>query len=388
MAQSINSALFPLSPHLLFSAIIPGQCFSVEERPLIKLVQPASFDPRELTCVPYDLETDAITFTDMEPDDFSHLWITLSASKAENLFVTEPHHKLGNTYLKARTFIDKIRRQRTSEQLAFPGGADVQTVACLLTWLKTKQDKSIVFRIIAPCPTLAALIEADPKLVADKVKRIVSWGGLTQADTPDGGQAYYTSFNLTKNLNASRCLFHFAETYRIPFYILGGKRLKLERKINFDFPLKLRQIPTEATQQIIEETTAWNHRSLDGKKRRIEKLEKTAAELGYGPQDIYNSMTPSDPLVAMFDFAFPCLEIQSTKISNIQITDEPRYEKNEKTGEWEPKDHRKVLFRENDPDSFSQIFSVDGFSFRGWNTTNTSEILLNHLLNISWHNQL
>jgi hypothetical protein len=226
-----------------------------------------------------------------------------------------------------------------------------------------------------------------PELLARKTKRISNYGGFTYRDCEygkfEGQKIYYTTFNVSQNIEATQALFDFSEAHRVPLYIFAGDNLRFPNSIYFDIPQKYNSIPLSAAEYIAQEIQTWSKFHLD--KGNLKKWSEEVEAVGYRKEDVYLQMTPADAIVGVFDLSFDQLEVASRGFSHIQITDEPRYEK--KGDGYAAKYHRAVLLEEN-PDS--TIRYVDGFHLKNTElkTSQTFEILVNHLINIRWHEQL
>jgi len=355
----------------LIESIQNGGAFTTGERPLRTIADPSLFTEEELSLIPYDFSSPRWVFEDGEPDDFTNI---LLMPKDRTLFIAEDHHKRGKVLERTKLLLEKMGG---NQEAVLEGN-----VPFLIERLKQLPDHSLILQVIAPSPTLAEIMKREPELLAQKVKRMVSYGGFVYRDCEygrlQGEKIYYTSFNLIENQEATTTLFHFAEQHQVPFYILGGDNLKLPKTINFDLPYKIKNLGTPAAQYIESEIEIWNRIALKG--WLLEDYHNVAAEHGFLSVDLYkNTMTPADVIAAVLDLSFDNLEIHSRGISHFQITDEPRYEKQGEA--YLPTKHRALSF-DFDPDS--TIRYVDGFFLADTHltTSETFQVLLNHLLNI------
>jgi len=339
---------------------VKGACFNVSDRPLLDNVTPAQFSNEELLLDYYDLDSPSLTLEDGEPDDF--LAILIGSLEKQAQLIAESHGKREEVYERTLDLLKQIPRSRGFTTELLKGDATSETMKYLIRSLGYLDDHSLTISVLAPSPTLAALIDEVPNLLASKIKKIVSLGGFAHRDCETGElkgtKVYYTTHNLSANLDAGQKMFTFAEQHKVPLYIISTDNLRLPRTINTDIVEKLESMDTDATHNILKECKAWNAVSSKG------KTEK-------------ESMTPADPIAKVFALAFDSLEIKSRGISSIKITKEPRYE------EGKPAKHRAVSLQFDDQ---STIRYVDGFSLRdsGFNTTKTFQVLLNHLLNKFW----
>ena len=280
-----------------FTHPVKGACFNESDRPLLEKVTPAQFSDAELQRIKYDFESPRLVFTDGEPDDFLALIIELLSQKAQ--VVAEPHGKREGVYERTHRLIENLHHCKTQLQ---KGNAAPDTIRYLLDSLQHIDDHSLLIQVIAPSPTLAALIQAAPELLAKKTKRIVTLGGFAfrqcEMGKLQGQKVYYTTHNLSANIESGQSLFSFSEKYKVPLYILSTDNLRLSRDINFDVVQKLESLGTDAAEYILDECAEWN-------KATSKKTEKIAKEVGKKPEQ--QSMTPADAIAAVFGLAFDSL---------------------------------------------------------------------------------
>lgn len=356
-------------------------CLIFGDRPLKQPADPSQFTEDDLHAISYDFESPRWVFEDGEPDDFAAIFLL---PRGKSLFIAEPHRIRGEVLHRSKILMEKLGE---NEDVVLRGGAVESEIDRLIQHLESLPDHSLSIQIIAPSPTLAAVIERNPELLARKVNKLFAYGGFAYRDCEEGqfkGQeVYYTTFNLSSNANAGQTLFDFSEKFQVPLYVFASDNLRLPLAPYYDLSYKLNTIQTPSAQYISQEIETWNRVHPNGGGGNAEMRQREAEALGYRKEDAVRfQMTPADAIAVVVDLAFHQLEVVSRGFSNIQITDEPRYKEN-----GEAMYHRAVTLEEN-PDS--PIRYVDGFYLKDTNlgTSETFEVLLNHLNNIRWHEQL
>lgn len=389
IAIGSGSGIYTLNPQsqpLPQKNVISTSCFnfqfSLDSTPFTTPVTPSQFPPEELNQLPLH-EGPHWIFSDGEPDDYAHfLMDSDNIQKGNTQIIAEPHKKEGvdgrNTFAGIRKALHAFHLLESSllagsQQPGTKEKAISQaTLASLIERLKTLPDHSLCISLIAGSAQFAALAEKEPDLLAKKIKRIVALGGFAYRhpkDDKNQEKVYYTTHNLTTDLDAARVLFRFAEEKQVPTYILSTDQLRLERTVNRSLCVKLEHMAAngfEPAQALLAQIDAWN--------------EKTSHKRQHQERD----MTPADLIAAQFQLSFDHLQIDSQGISHLQITEEPRYEK-AADDSYQPTNNRKVDLQTDDSSSLRYVKGFRlGFSL---SPTQTFEGITNYILNRVWHHQ-
>lgn len=326
------------------------------------LLHPSQIPPLEEAKLTLDFDSPRIYFEDGEPDDLTALMMALGSGIQRAVVVAEPHGKREEVLERTQKLISNLNLKIEDVK---PGNADPQTLASLINYLKSLDAHSLSINVIAPSPTLAALIQQEPLLLAKKTKRIVSLGGFAHREceygTHQGKKVYYTTHNYSANLPAAQALLSFAEKYKVPCYVIATDNLRLPRSINYEVVDKIKEMGTPAATYLLDEISAWNDLYAKQSSGKLEKIAKEAGHQTTNDPALQRSMTPADLIAAVFDLALQELDIESTGIESVELSEVPRYEK-DKSGRFQETKHRAVHFEKKES---SPIRYVDGFKLKG-----------------------
>lgn len=316
------------------------------------------------------INSDHWIFEDAEPDDEAAILFSEKISGSNLRIIAEPHGKREEVYERTEKLLRLMDVEHPSEIL-LTGNGHSETVSRLKKELETIKDNSLLIQVIGPCPTLEALIKEAPVLLSRKIKRIVAMGGFAYRECEHGKyhgtKVYYTTHNLSANIQAAQTLFTFAESYRVPTYIIATDNLRLSRSLNSFLASGIQKCNTKATNFLVGEIECWNRIFFQSESDNKEKASSLAQRK---IKSLSVDMTPADVISTAFNLSFEQLSVQSRGFSKIVITEEPRYEKQgDSSSSFKPfKRHRAVTLEVN---SDSVIRYVDQFKIQGTNLDTT-----------------
>lgn len=311
---------------------------------------------------------------DGEPDDFINLLFNSCVGQDNLTVIAEKHGKREEVFERTDTLLKHLKVKNISTKLL--QGATDETIGILTARLNQLPNDSLSIQVLAPSPTLQRLIEVCPELLAQKVKRIIAFGGFTYRKplNMDGSKeneaVYYTTHNLSANVAAAQTLLTFAQTHKTAIFVLGSDALKMARSLSTSLPERMLQCDTPATAYIHTEIEAWNNQWIKDNSNAEAKLKKNVeASSGKSAAEVARlSVTPADTIAAVVANAFEHLTLSSIGLKDVVITDSLRIEFDKKTNGFKESYHRKVTFAE---DETSTLRLITGFQLGDKDTTAT-----------------